>query len=30
MNGYPDNLIEKTIARKLKTFTSLTSHTVKK
>ena len=30
MNGYPDYLIEKTIARKLKTFTSPTSYTVKK
>ena len=30
MNGYPDHVIEKTFARKLKDFTSLTSHTVKK
>ena len=30
MNGYPDNVIEKTIARKLKDFTSTTSHTVRK
>ena len=30
MNDYPDHVIEKTIARKLKDFTSLTSHTVKK
>ena len=30
MNGYPDHVIEKTIARKLKDFTSPTSHTVKK
>ena len=30
MNGYPDHVIEKVIARKLKAFTSLTSHTVKK
>ena len=29
MNGHPDHVIEKAIARKLKTFTSLTSHTVK-
>ena len=30
MNGYPDHVIEKTIARKLKDFTSSTSHIVKK
>ena len=30
VNGYPDHVIEKAIARKLKTFTSLTSYTVKK
>ena len=30
MNGYPDHAIEKAIACKLKTFTSLTSHMVKK
>ena len=30
MNGYPDHVIEKTSARKLKTFTSLTSHMVRK
>ena len=30
MNGHPDHIIEKRIARKLKDFTSLTSHTVKK
>ena len=30
MNGYPDHVIEKEIARKLKTFTSLPSHTMKK
>ena len=30
MNGYRDHIIEKAIARKLKTFTSLPSHTVKK
>ena len=30
MNGYPDHVIEKTIARKLKDFTSSTSHTMKK
>ena len=30
MNGYPDHVIEKTIAYKFKTFTSPTLHTVKK
>ena len=30
MNGYPDYVIEKINAHKLKTFTSLTSHTVNK
>ena len=30
INGYPDHVIEKTIASKLKDFTSLTLHTVKK
>ena len=30
MNGYPDHVIEKTIAHKLKDFISPTSHTVKK
>ena len=30
MNGYLDHVIEKVIARKLKAFTSFTSHTVKK
>ena len=30
MNGYPNHVIEKTIARESKDFTSLTSHTVKK
>ena len=30
MNGCPDDTIEKTITRKLKNFTSPTSHTVKK
>ena len=30
MNGYPDHVIEKAIARKLKIFTSFPSHTVKK
>ena len=29
INGYSDHVIEKTIARKLKDFTSPTSHTVK-
>ena len=30
MNGYPDHVIEKAIARILKPFTSLTSHSMKK
>ena len=30
MNGYPDHVIEKTIAHKLKDFTSPISHRVKK
>ena len=30
MNGYPDHVLEKTIARKSKDFTSPTSHTMKK
>ena len=30
MNGYPEHVIEKRIARKLKDFTSPTSHTLKK
>ena len=30
LNNYPDHVVEKPIARKLKTFTSLTSHSVKK
>ena len=30
MNGYPDNVIDKTIARKLKDFTSPISHTMNK
>ena len=30
MNGYPNHIIEKAIARKLKALTSLTSHTMKK
>ena len=30
MNGYPNHVIEKAIARKLKTFTTLTPYTVKK
>ena len=30
MNDYPDYVIEKTIARQLKDFTSPTSHTTKK
>ena len=30
MNGYPDHVMEKTIARKFKDFASPTLHTVKK